>query len=303
VIEAIDAETIYDVPLYMLKEQLDKTVLSKLKLKSGVKPDLSEWKNFLGKLKNPLQEINIGLIGKYIELADAYISINEAFKHAGAANECKVNVIPIHSESLEHMDNMEAKLDKLNGVLVAPGFGARGIEGKIQAIRYVRENNIPFLGICLGMQCAVVEYSRHVLGLNQAASTEMDPETPDPVIDMMADQKHITRKGGTMRLGAYPCKLKKGSKAFKIYDKENIQERHRHRYEFNNKYLVRLENAGLIASGINPDSGLVEIIEIKEHPFFIGVQFHPELKSTVEKPHPIFVSFVAAAVKNKNAVR
>jgi CTP synthase len=303
VIEAIDAETIYDVPLYMLKEQLDKTVLNKLKLKSGVKPDLSEWKSFLGKLKNPLQEINIGLIGKYIELADAYISINEAFKHAGASNECKVNVIPIHSESLEHMENMEAKLDKLNGVLVAPGFGARGIEGKIHAIRYVREQNIPFLGICLGMQCAVVEYSRHVLGLERAASTEMDPTTPDPVIDMMADQKHITRKGGTMRLGAYTCKLKKGSRAFKIYEKELIQERHRHRFEFNNEYLERLENAGLIASGINPDSGLVEIVEIKDHPFFIGVQFHPELKSTVEKPHPIFVSFVAAAVKNKNIVR
>jgi CTP synthase len=297
VVEAIDAETIYDVPLYMLKEQLDKSVLRKLKLKSRMKPDLTEWKAFLGKMKNPLHEVNIGLIGKYIELADAYISINEAFKHAGASNECKVNVIPVHSEALEIGLDLEEKMAGLDGILVAPGFGARGIEGKIQAIRYARERKLPFFGICLGMQCAVVEFARHVAGLSEAASTEMNPNTPDPVIHMMEDQRHITRKGGTMRLGAYACKIRKGTKAYKIYDKELISERHRHRFEFNNDYLELFEKEGLIASGRNPDNGLVEMVEIKEHPFFVGVQFHPELKSTVERPHPLFVSLVQAAIK------
>jgi CTP synthase len=303
VVEAIDAETIYDVPLYMLKEQLDKSVLQKLKLKSRMKPDLTEWKNFLGKMKNPMQEVNIGLIGKYIELADAYISINEAFKHAGASNECKVNVIPIHSEALEITTDMAEKFASLDGILVAPGFGARGIEGKIQAIRYAREHQLPFFGICLGMQCAVVEFARHVAGLTEAASTEMNPDTPDPVIHMMEDQRHITRKGGTMRLGAYACRIRKGSRAYKIYEKEMISERHRHRFEFNNDYLERFEAAGLIPSGRNPDSGLVEIMEIKEHPFFVGVQFHPELKSTVERPHPLFVALVQAAIKYKKENR
>lgn len=297
VIEAIDAETIYDVPLFMLKEQLDKVVLSKLKLKSQQKPDLSEWKNFLGKLKNPSKEVRIGLVGKYIELADAYISINESFKHAGAANECKVHVIPIHSESLERQNDLDNKFGHLDGLLVAPGFGSRGIEGKIKAIQYVREHQIPFFGICLGMQCAVVEFARHVLGWQDAASTEMQPETTHPVIDMMAEQKAITQKGGTMRLGAYECKIKKGSKAYKVYDKDLITERHRHRFEFNNNYLADFESKGMIASGKNPHTNLVEIVELKDHPFFIGVQFHPELQSTVERPHPLFVAFVEAAIK------
>jgi len=300
VVEAIDAETIYDVPILMLKEKLDQTVLSKLKIKSKISPDLSEWKNFLGKLKNPLQEVNIGLIGKYIELADAYISINEAFKHAGSTHECKVNVIPIHSESLENIEDIEQKLGTLDGVLVAPGFGERGIEGKIKAIHFARTKKLPFLGICLGMQCAVVEFARNVLNLFDAASTEMDGSTKNPVIDLMLSQKSVTQKGGTMRLGAYDCKIKKNSRAHKIYEKDLIMERHRHRYEFNNAYRSKIEEAGLIPSGVNPDTDLVEIVEIKDHPFFVGVQFHPELKSTVENPHPLFVAFVEAAIQYKN---
>lgn len=300
VIECIDAETIYDVPLLMLKEKLDSTVLQKLRLKSNQKPDLSSWKAFLGKLKNPLQEVRIGLVGKYMELADAYISINEAFVHAGAINECKVHVVPIHSEKIESEEDAGAVLGDLSGILVAPGFGERGIEGKIKAIRYARERGIPFFGICLGMQCAVVEFARHVAGLADAASTEVRPDTSEPVIDMMEEQKKITRKGGTMRLGAYQCRLRKPSKAAKLYGKELISERHRHRYEFNNKYLETMEQAGMIATGINPDSQLVEIVEIPSHPFFVGVQFHPELKSTVENPHPVFVGFIQAAVQHKN---
>jgi CTP synthase len=297
VVEAIDAETIYDVPILMLKEKLDQTVMSKLKIKSKNNPDLTEWKNFLGRLKNPSKEINIGLIGKYIELADAYISINEAFKHAGANHECRVNVIPIHSETLENTDDLEQKFSNLDGILVAPGFGERGIEGKINAIKYARVKKIPFLGICLGMQCAVVEFARNVLNLQDAASTEMNPATGNPVIDLMLSQKTVTQKGGTMRLGAYPCKIKRSSKAFKVYEKDLIMERHRHRYEFNNAYRSQIETAGLIPSGINPETDLVEIVEVKDHPFFIGVQFHPELKSTVENPHPLFVSFVDAAIQ------
>jgi CTP synthase len=295
VIESIDASTIYDVPLLMLREQLDKTVLSKLKLPAKNEPDLDSWKDFLGRLKNPTAEIRIGLVGKYVELPDAYKSITEAFIHAGAKNECKVRVEYIHSEQLT-VANAVDRLKGLHGVLVAPGFGERGFEGKIEAIRYVRENNIPFFGICLGMQCAVVEYGRHVLGLKDANSTEMNPETPFPVIGMMEDQKNITAKGGTMRLGAQDCDLKKGTKAAAIYGKPRISERHRHRYEFNNEYLKKYEEAGMIPSGINPENNLVEIIELKNHPYFVGAQFHPELKSTVANPHPLFVNFVAASL-------
>lgn len=300
VIESIDAETIYDVPLLMLKEQLDKTVLSKLKLPLKQEPNLEQWKDFLGKLKNPTKEVNIGLVGKYVELPDAYKSIREAFIHAGAVNECKVNLEYIHSEHLDD-ENVREKLKKLDGVLVAPGFGNRGIEGKISAIRYVRENNIPFFGICLGMQCAVIEYGRNVLGWKDAHSTEMDETTKHAVINMMEEQKNIVNKGGTMRLGAYACELKKGSKAFSVYGKSKISERHRHRFEFNNKYLKDYEDKGMMASGINPDNGLVEMIELKNHRWFVGSQFHPELKSTVENPHPLFVKFVAAAAEYNTA--
>ena len=301
VIESIDAETIYDVPLLMYKEQLDKVVLNKLKLSLQHEPELEQWKIFLGKLKNPINEVRIGLVGKYIELKDAYKSINEAFIHAGVANESKVIIEWIHSEKIND-ENIQSRCSGLNGLLVAPGFGGRGIEGKISAIRYARENNIPFLGICLGMQCAVIEFARNVLGWSDAHSTEMDDKTNHPVIDFMEDQKKITKKGGTMRLGEYSCNLVKGSKAFSIYGKSKISERHRHRYEFNNQFTKAFEDAGMNASGINPESNLVEIIELKNHPWFVGVQFHPEYKSTVENPHPLFVKFVRAALdKSKQA--
>ncbi|QTE47023.1 CTP synthase [Mucilaginibacter rubeus] len=295
VIESIDAPSIYDVPLLMLKEQLDKTVLTKLKLPHKNEPNLENWKEFLGRLKNPTADVRIALVGKYVELPDAYKSITEAFIHAGAKQECKVRLEYIPSEQLTP-ENAVEKLKGMHGVLVAPGFGERGFEGKIQAIRHVRENNIPFFGICLGMQCAVVEFGRNVLGFENANSTEMNPETPYPVIGMMEDQKNITNKGGTMRLGAYPCDIKKGTKAAAIYGKNHISERHRHRYEFNNEYLKQYEAAGLTPSGINPDNGLVEIVELKNHPFFVGSQFHPELKSTVANPHPLFINFVAASL-------
>src|SRR6478609_6554412 len=300
VIEAIDAETIYDVPLLMRKEKLDERVLSKLKVHSKEEPDLEQWKAFLGKLKNPTDEVNIGLVGKYVSLPDAYKSIAEAFIHAGSQNDCKVNLKWISSEDIDD-ESIEGILGGLHAVLVAPGFGERGLEGKIRAIRYVREKKVPFLGICLGMQCAVVEFSRNVLGMD-ASSTELNPKTAFPVIDMMEEQKKITTKGGTMRLGAYACKLKKGSKAVTIYGDTLIHERHRHRYEFNNKYLEQIEEAGLKATGINPDSGLVEVVELKDHPWFIGVQYHPELKSTVLNPHPLFVAFVKAAQNQKKAI-
>jgi CTP synthase len=301
VIEAIDADTIYDVPMLMRKEKLDERVLAKLKITPKQEPDLEQWKVFLGKLKNPINEVTIGLVGKYVSLPDAYKSIAEAFIHAGAQNDCKVSLKWISSEDI-HKDTVAGILGGLNAVLVAPGFGERGLEGKIEAIKYVRENKIPFLGICLGMQCAVVEFARHVLHLSDASTTELNPKTKHPVIDMMEEQKKITNKGGTMRLGSYACKIKKGSKAFHIYgDTTNIQERHRHRYEFNNKYLDQMEEAGLKAVGINPDTNLVEIVELKDHPWFVGVQYHPELKSTVLNPHPLFVKFVEAAMNNKKS--
>lgn len=299
VIEAIDAETIYDVPMLMRKEKLDERVLAKLKVTPKQEPDLEQWKVFLGKLKNPINEVTIGLVGKYVSLPDAYKSIAEAFIHAGAQNDCQVNLKWISSEDI-HKDTVAGILGSLDGVLVAPGFGERGLEGKIEAIRYVREHKIPFLGICLGMQCAVVEYARHVLQLPEASTTELNPKTKHPVIDMMEEQKKIVNKGGTMRLGAYACKIKKGTRALQIYGDTLIHERHRHRFEFNNKYLEQMEEAGLKASGINPETGLVEIVELKDHPWFVGVQFHPELKSTVLNPHPLFVRFVEAALEVKS---
>lgn len=295
VIESIDASTIYEVPLLMLKEQLDKVIINKLKLSLRNEPDMVAWKSFLGKLKNPIYEVRIGLVGKYIELKDAYKSIAEAFIHAGVENECRVKLEWIHSEKID-AGNIKQQLGGLHGILVAPGFGERGIEGKIAAIKFARENKVPFLGICLGMQCAVVEFARNVLGLKDAHSTEMLPDTNFAVIDMMEEQKLVTNKGGTMRLGEYPCTVLKGTRAYQAYGKSKIGERHRHRYEFNNEYLKQFEEAGMIASGTNPDSGLVEIVELKNHPWFVGVQFHPEYKSTVINPHPLFTRFVKAAL-------
>ncbi len=294
VIESIDASTIYDVPIFMLEEGLDSITLQKLNLSDATPPDLVQWEQFLKRHKNPKSEVQIGLIGKYVELQDSYKSILESFVHAGAKNEVKVNIVPIHSEYIDD-SNIAEKLSGLNGILVAPGFGKRGIEGKIKAVRYAREKNLPFLGICLGMQIAVIEYSRNILGLKEANSTEMNPETPHPVIDLMEDQKSISNKGGTMRLGAWKCDLKENSIVGGVYQYKTIDERHRHRYEFNDKYQNQLEDAGLIATGINPQTGLVEIIEIPAHPWFVGVQYHPEYKSTVANPHPLFVSFVKAA--------
>ncbi len=297
VIEALDADSIYDVPLMLLKERLDAVVISKLHLNDRREPNLNSWKTFLGKLKNPTHEVAIGLIGKYNELPDAYKSIYEAFVHAGAVNECKVRVVPVHAEDLEgNYKDVSKLLSSMDGILVAPGFGERGIEGKLLAIRYARENNIPFFGICLGMQTACVEFARNVLQLQGAASTEVDKKTPHPVIDLMSEQKKITKKGGTMRLGAFPCLLTKKTKAHAAYQQMQIEERHRHRWEFNNAYLEQFESAGMLPSGINPDANLVEIMELKSHKWFVGVQFHPELKSTVERPHPLFVDFVRACI-------
>lgn len=293
VIEAADAASIYEVPLIMMREKLDVICLKKLNITQFQEPELSKWKEFLDKLKYPKAKVNIGLIGKYIELQDAYKSILEAFVHAGAINECKVEVINIHSEFITE-GNVDEKLSSLDGLLVAPGFGHRGIEGKILAVKYAREHKLPFFGICLGMQMSVIEFGRNVLHLN-AHSTEMDPNTPHPVIDLMEEQKKVTAKGGTMRLGSYPCVIEPGTQASKAYGTNHISERHRHRWEFNNKYLDQYLEAGMITSGTNPESHLVEIVELRDHPFFVGVQYHPELKSTVENPHPLFVGFVNAS--------
>jgi CTP synthase len=305
VIEAADAPTIYEVPLAMMREKLDLICLKKLNITNYHEPELLKWKEFLDKLKYPKSKVNIGLIGKYIELQDAYKSILESFIHAGALNECKVNVVNVHSEFITD-ENVAEKLGNLDGLLVAPGFGHRGVEGKIVAVKYARQNGLPFFGICLGMQMAVIEFARDVLGLKAAHSTEMNPETPDPVIDLMEEQKKITAKGGTMRLGTYPCELRPGSLAMEIYRTNETSERHRHRWEFNNAYLQAFEEAGMIASGKNPATGLVEIVEIPSHPYFIGVQYHPELKSTVENPHPLFVNFIKASkefAEKKNATK
>ena len=306
VIEAADAPTIYEVPLAMMREKLDLIVLKKMNITDYHEPELGRWKEFLDKLKYPKGKVTIGLIGKYIELQDAYKSILESFVHAGAMNECKVQVVNVHSEFINE-ENVAEKLGNLDGLLVAPGFGHRGVEGKIIAVRYARENRLPFFGICLGMQMAVIEYARHILGWKDAHSTEMDVNTSHPVIDLMEEQKKVTIKGGTMRLGAYPCALKEGSLASQIYGGQaEISERHRHRWEFNNAYLRQFEEAGMVPSGTNPESGLVEIVELPGHPFFIGVQYHPELKSSVENPQPIFVHFIRAAkgfAEAKNAVK
>lgn len=294
VIEAADASTIYEVPLLMMREKLDLICLKKLNITQYNEPELGRWKEFLNKLKYPKSKVSIGLIGKYIELQDAYKSILESFVHAGAINECTVEIINIHSEFIID-GNAEEKLGMLDGLLVAPGFGNRGIDGKIAAVKYARKNNLPFFGICLGMQMSVIEFGRNVLQLEGAHSTEMEPQTPHPVIDLMEVQKQITVKGGTMRLGSYPCTLLPGSLAERIYGTTQINERHRHRWEFNNAYIEQYEAAGFLFSGKNLESELIEIVELQNHPFFIGVQFHPELKSTVENPHPLFVHFINAA--------
>ena len=299
VIQSIDASTIYDVPNLMLDEGLDKVVLNQLNLQRH-QPDLSSWNTFLHRHKNPTHEITIGLVGKYVELQDSYKSILEAFTHAGAANEVKVNVKSIHSEHINSA-NISALFSDLDGVLVAPGFGERGIEGKIEAIKYVRENNIPFFGICLGMQMAVIEFARTVLGHKDANSSEMNDSTENPVIDLMEDQKQIEEMGGTMRLGSWGCMISKPSIAYDAYKSNVINERHRHRYEFNNLYKSEIEANGMIATGINAETGLVEIIEIPKHCWFVGVQYHPEYKSTVAKPHPLFKAFIKAALKNKTS--
>ena len=302
VIESIDAETIYDVPILMQKERLDKVVLKKLGLSTVKSSKMDRWKVFLDKLKNSKKIVNIGLVGKYVELQDSYKSIIESLTHAGVANEVKVNIISIHSESVND-NNLRELLVNLNGIIVAPGFGERGIEGKIKAIRYSRENHVPFLGICLGMQMAVIEYGRNVLKLEDVNSTEMKEDCKNPIISLMENQKSIINKGGTMRLGAWDCQLLKNSKTEKIYNKKIISERHRHRYELNNKYLDQLNKGDFVPSGINPETNLVEIVEHKEHPWFIGVQFHPEYSSTVLKPHPLFKSFINSSIensKNKN---
>ena len=299
VIESIDASTIYEVPVLMQNEKLDDVVLKKLNLNNIQLSKLDNWNAFVKKIKNPSNEVSIGLIGKYVELQDSYKSILESFIHAGAANDVKVNVIPIHSEEI-NPKSIDEIFKNLNGILVAPGFGERGVEGKIESIRIAREKNIPFLGICLGMQMAVIEFSRNILGLNKANSTEMDINCEHPVISMMESQKNIKEKGGTMRLGSWRCVIEKNSLAYKIYSTNEISERHRHRYELNFDFISQLSEKGMIFSGKNPDTGLVEIIELSNHPWFFGVQFHPEYQSTVEEPHPVFVSFVKAALNNKN---
>jgi CTP synthase len=294
VIQSIDASTIYDVPNMMLEEGLDDVTLKKLNLLGAPEPNLNQWNEFLTRHKNPKGHVKIGLIGKYVELQDSYKSILESFIHAGAENEVKVDVEYIHSEHID-MNTIRDVVSHLDGILVAPGFGERGVEGKIDAVRYARENNLPFFGICLGMQMAVIEFSRNVLGLENANSTEMDPTTPHPVIDLMEEQKTITHKGGTMRLGTWACELKEGSIVHQVYKSKKIEERHRHRYEYNDQYREQLEAAGMTATGINPETGLVEIVELPSHPWFVSVQYHPEYKSTVANPHPLFVAFVKAA--------
>jgi len=299
VIESIDAETIYEVPLLMREEKLDIEVLQLTNTKYSDNLDLKDWEHFVNILKNPVGTVNIGLIGKYVELKDAYKSINEALVHGGVKNEYKVNIVSIQSENL-NSSNIDKKLSDLDGILVAPGFGGRGIEGKIDSIKYARENNIPFLGICLGMQCAAIEFSRNVLGLKGAHTTEINMDSPYPVIDLMEEQKAVTELGGSMRLGLYDCHLDNNSLAYGEYKKQDIKERHRHRYEFNNDFRSRFTEKGMRLSGINIENDLVEIIELENHPWFIGVQFHPEYKSTVKQPHPLFIGFVKAAIEHKN---
>jgi len=302
VIESIDVPTIYEVPILMQEEELDVQVLLKLGIENNIKTELKEWKQFLDKMKKAKENVRIGLIGKYIELHDAYKSIVESFVHAGATNEINVKIVWINAEKITKK-TINNQLSNLDGILIAPGFGHRGIEGKIKSSQFARENNIPFLGICLGMQCAVIDFARNVLNYKDAHSSEMDADTPFPVIDLMEEQKSVSNFGGTMRLGSFPCKLSKDSKLFNAYKKDLVNERHRHRYEFNNKYMQSFKNNGMKFTGVNPDSNLIEIIEIPKHPWFIGVQFHPEYKSTVLNPHPVFVEFVKATYKNKLKIK
>jgi CTP synthase len=301
VIESLDVSTIYEVPLKMQKENLDVTVLRKLDMPVGEKPEMKLWRQFVNKVKNPKKSVKIALVGKYVELPDSYKSIMESFVHAGAVNDCKVNLHSIQSEKINE-GNIEEVFKGIQGILVAPGFGDRGIEGKILSARYAREKNIPYFGICLGLQCAIVEFARNVLFLAEAHSSEIDLKTPHPVIDLMEEQKGVMNKGGTMRLGLYPCTIKSGTLSSNIYRQQEVLERHRHRYEFNNEYLSRFESNGMIAAGINPDTGLVEIMEIPGHRWFVGVQFHPEYRSTVLSPHPLFIQFVNAALSVKTEV-
>ena len=301
VIESIDADTIYDVPLLMRDEKLDIEVLKVTDTPITNKLDLANWERFVSRLKNPIGIVNIGLIGKYVELKDAYKSINESLVHGATENEYKVNIVSIQSEKI-NASNVSKELDGLHGILVAPGFGGRGIDGKIDAIKYARENNIPFLGICLGMQCAAIEFTRNILGLKEAHTTEIDTDSPYPVIDLMEEQKNISNLGGSMRLGLYDCHIDKDTLTYKEYQKQDIKERHRHRYEFNNEYKSRFEENGMRIAGINQTKDLVEIIELKNHPWFIGVQFHPEYKSTVKEPHPLFIGFLRAAIKHKEQI-
>ncbi|MCH4896641.1 CTP synthase [Marinilabiliaceae bacterium JC040] len=296
VMQSLDVSTIYEVPIKMQEEGLDQVVLKKLDLPIEGKPELKPWNDFIHNLKHPSKEVEIGLVGKYVELHDAYKSIVESFIHAGAANHVKVNIRWIHSGQLT-ATNYKEKLKGLKGILVGPGFGVRGIDGKLFAAQYARENNVPFLGICLGMQIAVIEFARNVLGLEFADSLEMDDRTPDPVINLMEEQKNISEMGGTMRLGAYKCELKKGTNSYKAYGKKDISERHRHRYEFNNEYLEKFEKSGMIATGRNPKTDLVEIVEIPKHKWYVGAQFHPEYKSTVVNPHPLFIAFIKATIE------
>ena len=298
VVESIDVPTIYEVPLKMQAQKLDEVVLEKLQLPCEGESDMTTWKEFVERVKNPKDTVNIALVGKYTELPDAYKSIVEAFIHAGAANEVKVKVQYVNAEKVND-ENADKMLGCWDGILVAPGFGHRGIEGKIAAVKYAREKKVPFFGICLGMQCAVIEFARNVLGFKDANSTEMETPTEHPVIDLMEGQKNVTDKGGTMRLGAYPCRIKRDSNLYAAYEQEVIFERHRHRYEFNGAYLAEFEKAGMRATGINPETGLVEAVEVVDHPWYVGAQFHPEYKSTVKRPHPLFVGFVAAALKNR----
>ncbi len=297
VMQSIDVPTIYEVPLKMREQNLDEVVCAKLGLETGVEPDLDSWKQFVDRVKNPEKFIEIALVGKYTELPDAYKSICESFIHAGTVNNCKVKLTYVNSEKIT-AENVAEKLGDKAAILVAPGFGNRGIEGKINAVKFARENKIPFLGICLGMQSAVIEFARNVIGYSDAHSTEMDPMSSHHVIDIMEEQKGITAKGGTMRLGGYACSLKEGSKIAKAYGKLEIVERHRHRYEFNNNFIEEFEKHGMIATGVNPDTSLVEVVEVEDHPWFVGTQYHPEYKSTALEPHPLFVAFVKAALDN-----
>jgi CTP synthase len=295
VVESLDVSTIYEVPLRMLDEKLDQTVLRKLSLSTETEPQLKAWREFISRLKNPKHSVSIGLVGKYVELPDAYKSIAESFIHSGATNECQVNVEYIHSEEITEENAIE-RMKGLKGILVAPGFGSRGIEGKIITARYARENNIPFLGICLGMQCAVIEFARNVLHFEGAHSTEINHKTKYPVIDLMEEQKSVIDKGGTMRLGGYKCIISNDSRTYEAYGKTEVIERHRHRYEFNDRYSEDFRKNGMIPVGVNPESNLVEIVEIPALKWFIGVQFHPEYSSTVISPHPLFVSFIKACI-------